>query len=398
MSLTVPAPAAAAPAPPVADPEGEASRAVRHAEALLESAGTTARAAARSLARASAALPIAQRKAAAARGIVVAARVEANTARRRADVARRAYRKVAVRYEAAAGHVTSARERVEEIAQASYMGSGFSRLNVLTSASGPQDLIDRLGLVEQIVDNEHTQVRTLVIARRAARVAHDHAAAAKRAAESAEADVVAKLRAAQVAQDAAVRARRALYTLVLARRAAFSAAQAQRATVLAQYRAALATERKVQRTLLGWERRSGPGRYSGGRLLMPVHGWKSSDYGHRYDPYYRVWQLHAGTDFAAGSGTAIRAAAPGRVIRAGWSGGYGQYTCIDHGKVNGMGFSTCYGHQSRIFVHVGEYVRRGQVIGRVGSTGASTGAHLHFETRFRGVPRNPLRYLPGCLC
>ena len=131
---------------------------------------------------------------------------------------------------------------------------------------------------------------------------------------------------------------------------------------------------------------------------MPVRGWKTSDFGNRYDPYYRVWQLHAGADFAAGSGTPIHAAASGRVIRAGWYGGYGQYTCINHGRLSGYGFSTCYGHQSRIYVDVGDYVRRGEVIGRVGSTGASTGAHLHFETRFGGVPRNPLSYLPGCLC
>ncbi|MEU8607736.1 M23 family metallopeptidase, partial [Actinoplanes sp. NPDC048791] len=91
-------------------------------------------------------------------------------------------------------------------------------------------------------------------------------------------------------------------------------------------------------------------------------------------------------------------AAGGRVVQAGWSGGYGNYTCINHGKRDGRSFSTCYGHQSKILVNPGEYVRRGEVIGRVGTTGASTGFHLHFETRFGGVPKNPLDYLPGCLC
>jgi murein DD-endopeptidase MepM/ murein hydrolase activator NlpD len=86
------------------------------------------------------------------------------------------------------------------------------------------------------------------------------------------------------------------------------------------------------------------------------------------------------------------------VIQAGWNGGYGNYTCISHGRLQGRGFSTCYGHQSAILVHVGERVSRGEVIGRVGTTGASTGYHLHFETRFDGVPRNPLGYLPPCLC
>jgi murein DD-endopeptidase MepM/ murein hydrolase activator NlpD len=114
----------------------------------------------------------------------------------------------------------------------------------------------------------------------------------------------------------------------------------------------------------------------------------------RYDPYFHVWQLHAGTDFAAPSGAPIFAAASGRVIRASWNGGYGNYTCIYHGQVaGGSGIATCYAHQSSIGVSVGEQVSRGEVIGRVGTTGASTGAHLHFEVRLDGTPVNPLRYL-----
>jgi murein DD-endopeptidase MepM/ murein hydrolase activator NlpD len=86
------------------------------------------------------------------------------------------------------------------------------------------------------------------------------------------------------------------------------------------------------------------------------------------------------------------------VIWASWNGGYGNYTCISHGRLNGKGLQTCYAHQSRILVHEGQQVRRGQVIGRVGTTGASTGNHLHFEVRLNGDPVQPLRYLPGCLC
>jgi murein DD-endopeptidase MepM/ murein hydrolase activator NlpD len=168
--------------------------------------------------------------------------------------------------------------------------------------------------------------------------------------------------------------------------------------VLAEYRAARAEEQRVVAALQAWEDKQGGGgyrgTYRGGRLLMPVHGWKTSDFGTRYDPYYRVWQLHAGVDLAAAGGDPIRAAEDGRVIRAGWNGGYGNYTCISHGNR----FSTCYGHQSKIGVHVGEHVRRGEIIGRVGTTGASTGYHLHFETRINGVPKNPLKYLPSCLC
>jgi murein DD-endopeptidase MepM/ murein hydrolase activator NlpD len=119
---------------------------------------------------------------------------------------------------------------------------------------------------------------------------------------------------------------------------------------------------------------------------------------HALRPYYKVSQLHAGTDFAAAGGSPIYAVAAGRVVKAGWSGGYGNYTCLQHGMYQGRGLSTCYGHQSAIGVSVGQNVARGQVIGRVGSTGASTGNHLHFEVRQNGSPVNPLPWLPGCLC
>ncbi|WP_436523425.1 M23 family metallopeptidase [Actinoplanes sp. HUAS TT8] len=399
--LSAVVPTLARPVPAMADQNdaSKAAQAVRRAEALLENAGATARAAARRLAAASAVLPEAQHRVAAARGVVIATRVQATTARGRADAARQGYQQVADDWTAAQERVAGARDRVAEMARNSYMGGGsITRFNLLVSATGPADLMDRMSLVDAMVRNENAEVSHLVVARREARVAQDQAGAAKRAAELAEAEAAAKLRAAQTAQVDAVRARRDVYQLVLARRTALAAANAQRATVLEQYRAAVAAERKIRTSMRGWETRSGYRRQYHGQLMMPVHGWKSSDYGNRYDPYYRVWQLHAGTDFAAGSGTPIRVAAAGRVIQAGWRGGYGNYTCVSHGRIMGTSFSTCYGHQSRIYVHVGQYVRQGEIIGLVGSTGASTGSHLHFETRFGGAPRNPLNYLPPCLC
>ena len=109
---------------------------------------------------------------------------------------------------------------------------------------------------------------------------------------------------------------------------------------------------------------------------------------------------HAGVDIAAAGGTPIRAAAAGRVVRAGWAGGYGNYTCISHGlyQPGVTALATCYGHQSKILVHVGERVSRGQVIGRVGETGAATGYHLHFEVRINGTAVQPLNWLPKCFC
>jgi murein DD-endopeptidase MepM/ murein hydrolase activator NlpD len=389
--------------PASADPRDDAKNASRRAaraEAILEDATVAARNAARRLETATAALPAAQHQVATARGLVAAAYVAANTARRNADAARSAYDAVADRFQHAQDRVARARERVEAIAAASYMGANFGAINVLVGATGPQDAMDRLDLVDQVMQKQQSGVAEMTAARREARTEQDRAGLAKRAVEVAEQETADRLAAARSAQQSAEKAQAAVVALAETRRQALAVAQSQRAAVLAGYRQARAEEARIQAALRAWANKGGvvSSMSAGGRLLMPVHGWKSSDFGERYDPYYRVWQLHAGTDFAAGGGAPIHAAADGRVIRAGWNGGYGNYTCVSHGRFEGQGFSTCYGHQSRILVHVGEYVRRGEVIGRVGTTGASTGYHLHFETRFNGVPKNPLRYLPSCLC
>lgn len=388
----VPAAASADPSPGDAD---RASKAADRAEAILENATATARAAARRLEEATAQLPAAQDKVAKSKGVVAAASAQAVAAREKANAARAAYQKTAGAFTRAQDRVGAARQHVEEIAAASYMGGNFATINMLVEARGPQDAMDRLGLVDQVMRKQQEGIDDLVVARRQARTQQDRAGLARRAAEDAERDAADKLAAAKAAQEAAERAREAVEQLTASRREAFAVANSQKRAVLAKYEQARAEEARIQNALRGWDDRNGTvTTYSGGDLLMPVHGWKTSDFGTRYDPYYHVWQLHAGTDIAAPGGTLIRAAASGRVIRAGWAGGYGNYTCLSHGR----GMSTCYGHQSAILVGTGDFVRRGEVIGKVGTTGASTGYHLHFEVRINGEPTNPLQYLPSCFC
>jgi murein DD-endopeptidase MepM/ murein hydrolase activator NlpD len=115
----------------------------------------------------------------------------------------------------------------------------------------------------------------------------------------------------------------------------------------------------------------------------------SSTFGVRMDPFLHIPAMHTGIDFRGDSGEAIHVTAAGTVTNAGWSGGYGKMVEIDHGN----GLATRYGHLSEIDVSVGDEIRIGQVVGRMGSTGRSTGPHLHYETRIDGEAVDPQKFL-----
>jgi murein DD-endopeptidase MepM/ murein hydrolase activator NlpD len=124
--------------------------------------------------------------------------------------------------------------------------------------------------------------------------------------------------------------------------------------------------------------------------IPPVHtGYYSSNFGWRIDPFTGANAMHEGVDFVANAGTPIYASAGGVVDYAGLHPQYGNMVEIDHGN----DIVTRYAHASKLLVKVGQVVRRGQEIAEVGSTGRSTGNHLHFEVRYRGVAQNPVRFL-----
>jgi murein DD-endopeptidase MepM/ murein hydrolase activator NlpD len=121
-------------------------------------------------------------------------------------------------------------------------------------------------------------------------------------------------------------------------------------------------------------------------MMMPVDGHITSYFGYRYHPILHFTRFHAGLDIGAAWGSPIVAAGDGRIVAAGWAGGYGREVQIAHGG----GLVSLYGHMSEIVAQPGSFVRQGQVIGYVGSSGLSTGPHVHFEVRMGGSPVNPL--------
>lgn len=150
-------------------------------------------------------------------------------------------------------------------------------------------------------------------------------------------------------------------------------------------------KRQLGSMISGGTASSGSAVISNGTLLWPSATTKyiTSYYGTRFHPIQQRYKTHTGIDIGAASGTDVLAAESGKVIMSTWNGGYGKCVVIDHGN----GLSTLYGHNSVLCVSVGQQVSRGDVIAKVGSTGNSTGPHIHFEVLINGAHQNPMSYV-----
>ena len=130
-----------------------------------------------------------------------------------------------------------------------------------------------------------------------------------------------------------------------------------------------------------------------GAFMRPIGGPVTSSFGYRIHPIFKSRIFHSGIDIGGPNNGPVKAANNGKVIYAGWYGGYGKVVILDHGNYNGSPTTTLYAHLNTISVAVGQYVVKGQVVGKEGSTGYATGPHVHFEVRVNGQPRNPLNYI-----
>jgi murein DD-endopeptidase MepM/ murein hydrolase activator NlpD len=258
-------------------------------------------------------------------------------------------------------------------------------VTVVLESDGFADLLERTEFLQRVSDGDARLIERV------------RGAKAEATATAARLDKLEK-RAAEVAQaiEQEVKQVESVKVELVGRRDSFAAVRSEKAGMLASTRESRhaledhvdSLEREQSAILAklqgGSSPTAGPIQQGSGGLIWPVSGPVTGAFGET-----RPGHIHAGIDIAVPIGTPVRAAASGRVAIAGWVGGYGNYTCIQHSG----SLSTCYGHQNSIGVSVGQSVSQGQVIGASGNTGHSTGPHVHFETRINGSPVSPMNYL-----
>jgi murein DD-endopeptidase MepM/ murein hydrolase activator NlpD len=275
-------------------------------------------------------------------------------------------------------------------------------LSALMRSRTAADLTRQTKAREVVVGNETGAYEDLAVAEQALTAKEAEVAAIATEVAARRREAAKQLKTMQKLEAAAESAANEVAGLVTAREAARVAAAKAVAADREKLRELRAEEERIKRIL---RRRaaaaaaaaaaagssSGPVD-SGGFLAYPVSGRISSPFGYRRHPIYGYWGLHDGIDFATGCGSPIYASANGVVLGSYYHSAYGNRLLVDHGFARGVGLATIYNHATRYVVGRGTNVRRGQLIGYVGSTGWSTGCHLHFTVMVNGNPVDPMKW------
>ena len=309
-------------------------------------------------------------------GDLVEQQAELGRVRDRLEVARD-------RLERVRSELATAREVLSQRLVEIYMADEPDSLTVVLEADGFADLLERTEYLDRLSDQDAEVTGRVRKLRVKVKRRTDELGVLEDREEATTATIMQRRNDLVSSRDRLVSARGELSGARAQRRSALGRVRTSRVHLERDLDGLEAESARVQARLRGSAGGGAPIRRGGGRFIVPTNGSFTSPFGMRWG------RLHAGVDIAAPIGTPIRAADSGRVAIAGPTGGYGNYTCIQHGG----NLSTCYGHQSRIGVSVGASVCQGQVIGAVGNTGNSTGPHLHFEVRVGGSPVNPMGYL-----
>jgi murein DD-endopeptidase MepM/ murein hydrolase activator NlpD len=259
-------------------------------------------------------------------------------------------------------------------------------LSILVSAESFGDLIDSYEFVNRIGLQDQRIARQVEAAKRKAAAERRETAHTRRLAAASVSVISARTEAARVVRDELASDRDTLAAARRLKRSALTSAHETREEYLAEVAALEAQSAELAAAIRNAQAGAGltgTGVPSAAGFIWPVNGPVTSGYGWRWG------RMHEGIDIAAPTGTPIWAAASGSVIYAGWLGGYGNLVVVDHGN----GLATAYAHASAILVSIGQSVSQGETVALIGSTGNSTGPHLHFEVRVNGVAVDPLLYL-----
>lgn len=289
---------------------------------------------------------------------------------------------------------TATRNRIGTIARETYVSSGLSGLSIALNAESPEQFADRVTAAGTALRGQNGAIAKLRVQQAETRARQGKLDAARAEVARLKRESEAVVRQKQAAEQKAAVAEASIHQLALQQDSALGVIKSRKTAEKQRIAALQAEEDKLAAILRARARRTGHagGGNGSGTLSYPVRAPITSGFGWRYHPILHYSRLHAGTDFGAACGTPVRAAAGGSIVRAGWSGGFGNQVVIDHGRMRGKSVSTSYNHLSRITKHWGP-VARGQIIGYSGTTGLSTGCHLHFEVYVNGTHVNPMGWL-----
>jgi len=271
-------------------------------------------------------------------------------------------------------------------------------LGAVLTAGGTSDLSERLSVMESVAGAQSATVDHLSATETLLTVRQEEVADSRDEVAEHRAEAAKNLEVRQQLEAEAQREAESVRALVEERRVAKLRADRAKQQDLRQI-AQLERERERIKRMLQRLARQRPGPSvsvpeAGGFLSMPVgNTYVTSSYGMRLHPILRIVKLHDGTDFGAGCDVPVYASAAGRVVSQYYDGGYGNRVIISHGRVNGTNLATSYNHLSQAVASSGSHVQRGQLIGYAGTTGYSTGCHLHFMVYENGVTVDPMGWL-----
>ena len=370
--------------------ERRAAEEAHDAAALVE--------ASKDLAKAKTDLVIAQHALDDAREALKAAREIDAQAQTDLDVAVLAEDRAGRELEIVEARIASRQDDLGSLARVAYQSNGsMGEWALVLSSTSPNQLADRLAFLQSVGSAGNAVLAELTADRAELLNARSRMTAARKEAEARREAAAFALAAVQAKEMMADAAQKQVDAVVAARKAAFEEAKKAALEDKRQYQVLVTESGALASRIVDLSRElAGGGRppKGTGEFVRPGTGSITSPFGPRFHPILHYVKIHTGTDFSVGDGIAY-AADDGVVLFTEFNVAYGNMTVIDHGKIGGLRVTTMYAHQAAVGVKPGDRVVKGQAIGVIGSTGYSTGPHLHFEVRVDGEPLDPEPFLKG---